>query len=147
MIWYSIFITWRDTWRVTLWCLGVWRGVTQRNVRNFRYTNLFSPVTVFFHVTLHYRDVYSCDENGISRHDLLVFGFLYGSLAFIYNYILVNYERTKEIFEIVCIYCSRQVKVNNMNLNCSRTNKIYTYFYIYYFFEDFPHSCIIYFKY
>ena len=68
---------------------------------------------MFCHVMMHHRDVCPCDENGISRHDLLVFGFLYGSLAFIYNYILVNYERYKEIFEIVCIYCSRSV--NHMN--------------------------------
>ena len=40
-------------------------------------------------------------------HNLLIFILLYTCLTLAYRFILVEWEKGKEIFEIICIYCSR----------------------------------------
>ena len=57
----------------------------------------------FWHLML----VWKSSVGKLIWHDLLMFLLLYGGLSSVYRLVLLDTEMYRDIFEVICIYCSR----------------------------------------
>ena len=82
----------------------------KKNIYSNRYVDTSQRLRGYFHLMKQW----SGSVFKLIWHDLLVFLTAYSVLAILYRYVLFeNHSFSKELFEAICIYCSRLAKICN----------------------------------